>query len=643
MNNRQLQILQYLSLTSEPITSADLASKFQVSTKTIQNDIKFLNLYMQNSGGKIFAQRGVGYLLRIDDPVRFHRFLQEQERFLTAVELTEKEGRMRKIIEKVLLSKDYIKIDDLAKELYCSRSTLQGDIKEIRKHLQRYGISLEQKPHYGIKVVGDEMRVRFFLSEYVFNQEQQIFEEPYEWTSDVPKKIFTKMQNIIIKYFNKYNITTSDLALHNLITHIVIAYLRIKDGNVVQMEPMDLARLKTHDEFQVAKDIAAAIEQELGIALPEQEIGYITIHLLGIKLISHEKKKTVTDFNPELWKVVQKIVKKVDRQYGFQLNFDEKFLVNLCLHLEAAITRYKYKMNMRNPLLDEIKSKYPLAFDIALTGAEILRTEYGILLDENEIGYIALHFELAMERKKQVQDRPCRCLIVCASGRGSAQLLRYKLENEFGAKLKVVGITQYYNLLNQPLDDVDLIISTVPIYDRDLSVPVVLVNTIFGEADLRKIEKVLDRKLTNFGQYLKREYVFLRKNFQTMEEVIRFLGSRLFEDGLVGEDYIDSVLQREKIAYTSYGNLMAIPHPVFPCTKETFWSIVTLKNPIIWGERPVQFVLLLNIGETVKHDLKPMYDLLIKLLDNSNLIQRLVQCDTYDEFITVFEQWYEEL
>ncbi|MFS8652853.1 MAG: PTS sugar transporter subunit IIA, partial [Caldibacillus sp.] len=139
------------------------------------------------------------------------------------------------------------------------------------------------------------------------------------------------------------------------------------------------------------------------------------------------------------------------------------------------------------------------------------------------------------------------------------------------------------------------------------------------------------------------EYVFLRKNFQTMEEVIRFLGSRLFEDGLVGEDYIDSVLQREKIAYTSYGNLMAIPHPVFPCTKETFWSIVTLKNPIVWGKRPVQFVLLLNIGETVKHDLKPMYDLLIKLLDNSNLIQRLVQCETYDEFMTVFEQWYEEL
>jgi len=53
----------------------------------------------------------------------------------------------------------------------------------------------------------------------------------------------------------------------------------------------------------------------------------------------------------------------------------------------------------------------------------------------------------------------------------------------------------------------------------------------------------LDRKLTDIGQYLKREYVYLRKNFQ----VIRLLGNRLFEDGLVGENYIDSVLQREKL------------------------------------------------------------------------------------------------
>lgn len=53
----------------------------------------------------------------------------------------------------------------------------------------------------------------------------------------------------------------------------------------------------------------------------------------------------------------------------------------------------------------------------------------------------------------------------------------------------------------------------------------------------------MDRKLTDIGQYLKREYVYLRKNFQ----VIRLLGNRLFEDGLVGENYIDSVLQRKKL------------------------------------------------------------------------------------------------
>lgn len=643
MNHRHLQILQYLSLTPEPTTSADLAARFQVSPKTIQNDIKLINKFLKDYQSEILSQRGVGYLLQVEDEALFHRFLQKQEQFLSTTDLTDKEGRIRKIIEKLLFTTEYIKIDDLAEALYCSRSTLQGDIKEIRNILQRYGLILEQKPHYGLKVFGNEMKIRFCLSEFVFNQQNQVLEEPYEWTSDLPKNLFTKIKNIILKNLNKYNIITSDVSLHNLITHVVIAFIRIRNENIVMIQSEDLERIKNKHEFQVTKDIATEIEKTLGLSLPEQEIAYITIHLLGIKLIKPEQEKTVKEIDPQLWKVVQKIVDRIDQQYGFQLKDDEKFLENLCLHLKSAITRYKYKMNMRNPMLEEIKTKYTLAFEAALTGAEILCKTFGIDIDENEIGYIALHIELALERQKKNQGNPLRCVIVCASGLGTAQLLRFKLENEFGNKLKIVGTTQYYNLDKDPLEDIDLIISTVPIYNQELSIPVVLVNTIFGEADLRKIEKILNNEHSNIMQYIKEEYIFLRQNFQTMEEVIRFLGERLLEDGLVDEGYEDSVLEREKVAYTSYGNLMAIPHPVLPCTEETFWSIVTLKKPIQWGERPVQFVLLLNIGKKVKHDLKPMYDVLVRLLDNRNLIQRLVQCETREEFMTAFRQWYTEL
>ncbi len=54
-------------------------------------------------------------------------------------------------------------------------------------------------------------------------------------------------------------------------------------------------------------------------------------------------------------------------------------------------------------------------------------------MHETEIGYLALHIGGAIERRKII-NQPKRCLIVCASGVGSAKLLSYKLQATFWIK-----------------------------------------------------------------------------------------------------------------------------------------------------------------------------------------------------------------
>ncbi|MCH1922253.1 PRD domain-containing protein, partial [Shewanella sp. A3A] len=92
-----------------------------------------------------------------------------------------------------------------------------------------------------------------------------------------------------------------------------------------------------------------------------------------------------------------------------------------CLHLKPAMNRYRYGMNLRNPMLDAIKANYPVAFETAVLAGLVLEQETGLHVEENEIGYLALHFGAAMERSK-LQHAPKRCMIVCASGIGSARL-----------------------------------------------------------------------------------------------------------------------------------------------------------------------------------------------------------------------------
>lgn len=248
---------------------------------------------------------------------------------------------------------------------------------------------------------------------------------------------------------------------------------------------------------------------------------------------------------------------------------------------------------------------------------------------------MALHFGAALERRK-MEIPPKRCLIVCASGAGSARLLQDRLRSQFGSKLTILGTAELYSLPHVSLHALDLIITTIPIH-MDLPVPVIQVNTILGGGDFLKIEEALtsETRVTLASQYMKKELVFTKRAFQTKEEVITFLTQKVIDMGLAPAELTPSVMEREEAAPTSFGHYTAIPHPMTPLTDETFWAICTLEKPIIWGEKKVQFVCLLCVEKENAKDLKGMYRLLGELVHNVKFIQHLIACDTFEDMLDI--------
>src|SRR5699024_2818876 len=74
---------------------------------------------------------------------------------------------------RLLLGEHYLKLDDLSEEIYVSRSTVQKDLKNVKEILNEYGIQLETRPNYGIKLKGSELKLRFCMSEYIFNRSDE--------------------------------------------------------------------------------------------------------------------------------------------------------------------------------------------------------------------------------------------------------------------------------------------------------------------------------------------------------------------------------------------------------------------------------------------------------------------------------------
>ncbi|SDK19887.1 BglG family transcription antiterminator [Sediminibacillus albus] len=640
MNFRMMTILRELMAARSPLTSDYLANINQVTSRTTREDVKLLDAVLSKNGAGVESIRGTGYKLVIDDDQNFRKYLQdvlqEEAEYETSIPSLPEE-RTAYLIKRLLLAEGYLKLDDLADEMHISKSTIQNDLKNAKKILNNYDITLEGRPNYGLKATGSEVKLRFCMAEYIFDRSEEVGESLLNsQLSSLAKEDLSSIWKIIMNQIKENGITLSDIAINNLFIHIAIAYQRIKNGYHVSLYNKELDDILDKKEFEVARKIVERVEGRLNVTFPQTEIAYIAIHLLGTKMINQTSVEIEQVVEDDVYQVVMTALDRIENKLRLGIKQDQELIISLGLHLKPAINRYKYGMNIRNPMLEDIKTSYPLAFEAGIIAGLALEDHTGAKIDENEIGYLALHIGAAIERQK-IKTGPKRCLVVCASGMGSARLLFYKLKSQFGEKLNVVDTTEYYKLNAASFHNIDFVVSSIPIQE-ELPVPVIVVNTILGDADLKKIEGfVIDNKQSIYD-YFRKEQMFLNQNFETKEEVLEFLADKLAERGLVEETFLEAVYEREAVAPTAFGNLVAVPHPITPQSNQTFLAFCTLRKPVLWGEKRVQFVCLLSVEKNSTADLQSMYDLLGTVIDDASLVQKLLKVQSYEEFIDLLVQ-----
>lgn len=640
MDYRTEVILRELMSHHSPITGKSLANKLDVTSRTIRDDIKDINDELAHFGASIRSKRGVGYDLLIEDPKLFRAFINELTKDSDLEESlpTTPDSRLTYMMKRFLLMEDYIKLDDLAEEMHVSKSTLQMDLKHVKDHLRKYSLDLTSRPGYGLKLSGSELNRRFAMSQYLFNRENLSLD--LMWLDQLAPLIslsqdeLNDLWTLLLEQLRLNQVTLSDIAINNLFVHIVIAYKRIVEGHHIDLVDQDIQTIRDKREYRVADNIVKEMEKALHVTFPKIEIVYIAIHLMGTKLVNEDRsmnQEIETVMDESIHELTLQMLEAVENKFSLGIANDKELIIGLGLHLKPAINRYNFGMTIRNPMLEDIKNNYPLAFEAGIIAALVLDDKLNVSIDENEVAYLALHIGAAIERKK-AKNGPKKCYIVCASGVGSAQLIRYRIESEFQNQIKVIGTTDYYKIQSIPFDETDFIISSVPIKE-DLPIPVIEVNAILGSKDISKIDQFVAFEEKSITDYFPEENVFLNQSFKSKDEVINFLADYAQTVDQLPDNYTQLIYEREKIAPTAYGNMIAIPHPISPQTTQTFLTVCTLKKPIEWAERRVQFVCLLNVEKNSQEDLQDMYGILGRIVNDEKLIQKLISSQSYHAFI----------
>ncbi|RKD34209.1 BglG family transcription antiterminator [Thermohalobacter berrensis] len=648
-NERCVEIIDILLNSKKPVTVSKIANKLNVSNRTIRNDLGKLEDYFEDDENiKLQKKPRVGVWLEVN---------KEGERRLKARAIKEKnyvkpfssEKRKIYIIKRLLKTYNSITMKDLANELYVSRITIYKDLENVEKWLNKFNLGLKRKQNYGIEIIGKEKdwrRAAVELLAYLKNDEElknmltnteEVLETRLGYENFIQlKELFPniklkKIEKILEEAETKMEFLLADEGFINLLVHISISVERLKQNKDIQMSKQQLESIKSQREFEIAKEISQKLEKEFNIQIPESEIGYIALHILGSKVQKNIKPDEAQDIlknaDKKLIELGREIISLIENILSVDFSKDKKLLTGLVLHLRPAINRLKYGLSLKNNLLEDIKTNYPSVFGAAWATSALIEKYYGVKVTEEEIGYIAIHVGAALERL----NNNTRAVIVCGSGIGTAQLVAIRLEKEI-KDLEIIDVVSAHDLEKINPTDFDIIVSTIPIKYK--SKPTIQINPLVNESDIEKIKKYI-RNVQNTKRFSKdvienktselfsEDLILQGIEVKNKEEVIEKLGNILLNKGYVNKDFIKNVLEREKVTSTAVGKGVAIPHGNPETIKRPSIAIATLKEPIDWSGNRVDIVFLLALKSEKDDILKKFFRRFYNMLDNEKVLEKI--------------------
>lgn len=621
IETRIKQIFDYLTLDYDYHTSKEIGEEMELSSKTIRKEINHLNSVIKDKGAIIESKPGVGFIFIIKDDDKFKLFLKNDwyKYAYYQQEDGDKNLRYENILRLFLFSNSYIKQYELAEVFHVSESQINKDIPHIRQILEGYGINLISKPYNGMKIEGDEKNIRLAIK-------NEIGEDPILFEDDKNRGLFKEIQEVIEEMDFGEDYYMPYVNFKNLVIHIYISILRIRQKEYIVLSKDLEKNIISSKEFNIANKIVQKLQEKLKVKIPNQELTYLTMHLIAKNTITDQEK-----LSNEILKISQDIIDEIYKvsKYDFRDNID--FYFSLAIHLGPLINRIKYGFDMKNPILEDIKDN-KIAYLLAIIATNVINKKYKCKLSEDEIGYIALHIMAAMNSNASTTKN---ILIVCGSGNSSAQIMKAQLNRQFKNKINEIRTTDIKSLKDIDMTCYDMIISSVEL-ENAFNIPVVYVDIIFSEIDLENIKMAIeDSRFEKIYNIFSNSVFVKTDNITNKLEVLKLI-SEIIEDksGLNKEEALKQLKKRESMGQTVFDNV-AIPHILEQVNGDSYSIIIILDKAIKWNDKKIRLIYSLIIGDKLG-DMSLYYEKLGAFLSNKTTLAKALETKNSMDFMNLF-------
>jgi len=614
-------------LQNETLPQDELAQRLSVSTRTVRADITALNALLLQHGAQFVLSRGNGYQLRVDDPTLFQS-LQDSRPRLLRIPRTGSE-RVHYLMVRFLTSAFSLKLEDLADEWFVSRATLQGDMAEVREWLARYQLTLETRPRHGVKLFGSEMTIRACLTDLLWQLAQQDSTNPLLTQEALNAGVPEQLTSVLQDAFSRWHIRLTDEGELFVRLYCAVAVRRVSEGYPLPEFSAD----DVDDAVRnAARDIAVAIQQLAGKTLAPSEENWLRVHIAARQVQDIAPSQINADDDEAL---VNYILQYINSHYNYNMLSDEQLHADLLTHIKTMITRVRYQIMIPNPLLDNIKQHYPMAWDMTLAAVSGWSKYTPWTISENEIGFLVLHIGVGLERHYNIgYQRQPRVLLVCDAGNAMVRMIEAVLQRKYPQLVMTETITLRDYEQRDGISE-DFVVSTVRITEKDK--PVVVMSPFPTDYQLEQIGKLV---LVDRTRPWMLEKFFDARHFRIINEPVdqqtlfAELCEQLHDEGFVDDDFVESVIEREAIVSTMLGDGIALPHALGLMAKKTVVYTVLAPKGIAWGDETAQVIFLLAISKSEYEEAMAIYDIFVTFL-RERAMARLCICKNFSEFKTV--------
>ena len=665
LEKRGLDILKMIIYANGPVSIRAITEQIGISRRSVYYDLEKIDDWLKaNSLEPLIRDRSKGISVSKEEEYRIQQMLfsdnDQGMRIFTPLE------RERLIICTIILCSRPVYMEDFMEWCGVSRNTTVNDLKNVSSLLEKNHLKLRYIVKEGYRITGDPIRAmalfclyfpqfQQYFADYILSSQQMEYVEEYHLRL---KKIESRLQaEYVYGILPSLAVLTASLVNRRAAGHI-------KDD--FSFSDADRTAVTGTPEYRM-------VEEQFPELIPNDRL-YLSLHLLGSRFQTVDIMEEKDDGYAA--EIARKLINSFEEITGISCGTNVDLWKALTAHMKTSLYRYRYGIQLGNPMLDQIRQQYKEVFE--LTKAAFLRIsdENQLHVSDAEIAYLALHFGGYINMKRQ-QTRTYSIMVICPNGVGTSNMIRQEILRLIPnvEKVEVRPLRDYH-----PDEAFDVIVSTVPIPNEPR---LINVNPILTDLDkialLRRcmqtgpsastqIEQILEigrkyirsdsfdafsQDIHNYFRSLgnpelpKENYGFGLMSFLTAshiqyigksmdwEEAIRLSCYPLLIDDSITEHYVDAIVtaQREKQHYMFLMEGLVLAHAqTEEGVKKVDVAMTICREPVIMGNKKAARVIIALAAEDQTKHIQILNDIL-ELFSRAEAIPALCHKETLPEVL----------